>query len=286
MKISIISDENVLPDKTLASNEVSAVQEIESLSDLSEIGLEFHITPATFHNIEYKQEWIKTDWHKQFIGQTGYWKQLPNFEQIQFLCFDFDKGDITSQQIHNRLKHINHLILGSKNHMKDKGDGKGIVERFHVFIPLDESITDKDFYKFCCKKLASALGWKSDNNVMEASRYFYRHGSQLFITEDKSNFSLDTYKRMFLENDLPKRTIQYDNNVPTLEKFKRTKYFKIMKNGELQSDGNRYDLSNRIIGCMKLLGVDSSDALNLFDEYSSYGKSFTRKSVERRMMEL
>ena len=47
-----------------------------------------------------------------------------------------------------------YIILASKNHNRDKGDGNGIIERFHVFIPVSIPITDQTFYKSCIKSFS------------------------------------------------------------------------------------------------------------------------------------
>jgi hypothetical protein len=58
-------------------------------------------------------------------------------------------------------------------------------------------------------------------------------------------------------------------------------FFKMLSD-ELNADGNRYGKASSVIGAMKKCGVELSDALSLFDQYASYGKSFTRESIIRK----
>lgn len=289
-KISIISDDMVLPDKKLVSNQVSGVMEIESLEEFAYMATHSHIAPATFHHAAYNPDWSTSSKNAWLSGQTGYWKNLANLEQIQWLCFDFDNGAAPSSCVHVQLEDINHIILASKSHLLDKNDGNGTVERFHVFIPTTEQITNKEFYKYVCKRFAEKKQWSVDASVMEASRYFYKHKEQLFIEMDKSALALFGYRESFdlktEQHSYCKKRFQgmkwnYDGSCP----FNKTEAFRIMARGGLASDGNRYYTSSKILGTMIKCGLRLDEVMELFDKYAAYGDSFTRESVERRFSE-
>jgi hypothetical protein len=279
MRVSIITDDKVMPDKKLVCNEVTDVFEIETLEELIYLCLNAHIAPATFINNR---------------------KALSHLEQIQFICLDFDNGT-HSVDVHNKLLNYTHVILASKNHMVDKGDGKGIIERFHVFIPLTEPIKANAVYKYACEYVCKKHQFQSDKSVIEASRYFYRHKELLYHhTATLLNTSIlltfyqldELYKQKCQEKRQRQQSQQtqykrhtgiYDN-LPSIEKFKHTKYFRDMENGVLRCDGSRYAESSRVLGGMIACGVDFSEAMSLFDEFASYGEHFTRASVERRYL--
>ena len=116
--------------KALRGNQVALTQNVESLRELAEIVTAFDIAPAVFNdNVKTNASLRATDW----------------------LIYDFDDGT-PSAQVHALLCggnyrnwKLNHLIAGSKSHLRVKGDGRGPIERFHVFIPLRTPITDADY---------------------------------------------------------------------------------------------------------------------------------------------
>ena len=94
MNISIIDDEQVDESKGGMLSHVSFVFEVNDLREFAEVGILQHIAPATFKDNRKRQD---------------------HLEQIQFICFDFDNGEIKSEDIHKVLKRkYNHVILGSK----------------------------------------------------------------------------------------------------------------------------------------------------------------------------
>jgi hypothetical protein len=58
-----------------------------------------------------------------------------------------------------------------------------------------------------------------------------------------------------------------------------------MLTDQMSSDGERYAHSMSIIGAMKKCGLSVGEAVDLFDRYANYGRSFNRKSVERMFRE-
>src|ERR1035437_3162288 len=118
MKLSLLEDNCVADDKRGYPVYLTSEVEFESFGEVVEILQKHHIAIGSFKdNYRKGADWVSSD----------------------FLAVDFDDG-IKSEVIHQQLTTlaINHLIIASKNHRKDKGDGKGIVERFHVFIPFSQ----------------------------------------------------------------------------------------------------------------------------------------------------
>ena len=172
--------------------------------------------------------------------------------------------------------------------MKDKGDGKGIIERFHVFIQTNNPIRSVDMYKFIGRNVARTEQWSIDRNCLEPSRYFYKHSHILNICEDAIPLNVLRFEEIKrLEDDGIKHKFSLlkpiINTAPSIERFKKSKYYRLMESGALKSDGKRYEHSCSILGAMKQVGLTRNEAMELFDQFSSYGQSFTRNSIERRM---
>jgi len=136
------------------------------------VAITHHIAPATFRDN------LKT---------------LSHFEQTELLCFDFDSGKHKSEDIHKTLGELNHVILASKNHLKDKNDGKGIIERYHVFVPVDEAITDYTLYRYTIKKIGELAKWDIDNTCKDASHYYFKHSIQLYIKTEGKNMEIQRF---------------------------------------------------------------------------------------------
>lgn len=289
MNISLIHDSLVKPDKTLTSNVVSAKEEIDTLEHLAYEATRRHITCGTFHHSEYLQEWVNKPSQQKNVGLVDSWKRVENLEQIQILCFDFDKKGQTSKQIHEQLKDVNHLILASKSHLLDKLDGDGTIERFHVFIPVDEPITSPEFYKFICKNYDALMQWDSDKAVFEASHYFYRHKAQLFIETKQQNKSVARFKSVYAqtlidqEEQRTKRVAKtYSKTQSSEDVLRRVKHKPFYQNliaGKYITDGDRHNDSWGGIGMLVGCGMPEDQILSLIRDKTTYGKSFTDQYV-------
>jgi len=267
MQVSIIYPDKVDDSKGGILSHVDEVCELSSVHELAELLTLTHVAPAVFKDNRKRQD---------------------HLIQIEFICFDFDDGRISSADVHEQLKHkYNHVILGSKNHLKDKGDGRGPIERFHLFIPTDRPITDVEFYKYVCRKLAKLNLWSVDKNCIEPSRYFYRHSCILCEYCKAKPLDSDRFTKMHALEKQRQETRapvaqRIGEGTATIDRFRETKYFRMMVDGVLKIDGSRYAISNSIIGAMKKCGLTLYDCLELFQCYSTWGKSFTRESVKRR----
>jgi hypothetical protein len=272
MKVSYINEDKIYDNKGGNLSRVSGIVELDSLHEFATLLTNIHVAPAVFLDNRKRQDHLQT---------------------IEFISFDFDDGKISASSVHEQLKNrFNHVIAGSKNCYKDKGDGNGERERFHLFIPTDKPITNADDYKYICAKFAEMMLWIVDNNCIEASRYFYKH--PFILTEYTKAGPISTNRFFELrKHELEKEQLEQKNvrefftegNESPEIKFRYTKYFKMMESGALKADGERYSLSSKIIGAMITIGLNEQQSIIFFDEFSTYGKSFTRDSIVRRIQQ-
>lgn len=90
--------------------------------------------------------------------------------------FDFD-GGATIIDARNKFSGISHISLFSKNHLKDKQDGKGIVERFHIFAFLDNVIDSSEIYSHIWTSMNNKIGATADGQACDISRLWAQHMS-------------------------------------------------------------------------------------------------------------
>jgi hypothetical protein len=275
MKLSIISDERVSDNKSGPLWCVDLIQSVDNLKELGEVMLNFHVCPGVFKdNLRNKE----------------------HFQSIDYLCFDFDSGMSSSNvEMKCKLMGWNHLIIGSKNHLKDKEDGKGCIERFHVFLPLKKPITETDFYKYCVEKVSEQMSWNSDLAAKDSTRYFYEHSTVLYCNELRNNMDTKwlsdkrTEEKRTMEkmNGIKKRLfeLKHPTTIPPLQVFYRTEAYQSMIDGKLQSGEGRYNLSNHILGVMVKCGLDPVTIEELFIKYggSLDGNGMNLKSIQERV---
>ncbi len=131
MKISILQDDHVSENKSGFLGSVAITHYCASLSEFSGINTQFHICCGVFNDNK---------------------RCKSSFHSIGFLQFDFDSGT-TVESVVNALGSFDAVISASKNHLRDKGDGKGVIPRFHLFLPLVKPITDASYYSFYIEHL-------------------------------------------------------------------------------------------------------------------------------------
>ena len=271
MRLSLLDADYISNDKGGAPVYISEVVECADLHDLAAYCLAYPIAISVFENNYRKGD---------------------NWNGSDMVAFDFDDGKTTWLEVSNVLKkeNVNHCVIASTNHLKDKGDGKGIIERFHLFIPFNETVTDPELFPFIALNLCERYDFQCDRGpTKDKCRYYFKHSEPLEIFEHGHSLSVEDFaKRLNLKKRLDemreierKRKTKHTFAASGVDAFKRTHYFKMLTD-ELNADGNRYGRASSIIGVMKKCGVDLSDALSLFDQYASYGKSFTRESIIRR----
>lgn len=271
--VSIIPSNLVDPNtKALHGRRVGPTCEVATLPDLGTLALQYDLAPAVFRDgLKTKANLTATDW----------------------VIYDFDDGT-PSARIHQILSgdnyrawRLNHLLAGSKNHLRDKGDGRGKIERFHIFIPLRSPITEADFYSFVWVEFARLFlkSLKPDPACKDVSRYLAKHSAVLFTDETGIDLPCEMFSQMqALHQTAPKRRFLCQFNGKAIERFRRSYAFDLLKK-EMSSDGQRYGTSAKIIGVMLKCGVKADEGLALFDEHATYGDSFNRASVERMFRE-
>ena len=267
--ISLISDEQVTDNKAGFLGEVAITQECTSLSEFAAILTEFHICCGVF---------------------TENKRNKSSFQKIQFLQFDFDNGT-DPEYVISKMGKFSFVLAASKNHLKDKGDGKGIIPRFHLFIPLLEPITDSSYYSFVIETLGESLSLDYDRAAKDCSRYFVKHSDVLRMEDTGLLFNADSLNNQYESNiererkaeerfakALARQKKSNDSTIP-LMKFKKTKFYREMLAGSLRNDGGRNAAFMSLLGTAKKCGVDKLTAIALVCEYSIWGTSYTRKRV-------
>jgi len=162
MKISYFTN---IPDNKVPPRMVDGELTISNLRQLTDALLSHHISFATF---------------------TDGYRCYDNLISTSWLAYDYDNGTTTRQLI-KLLGNKPHIIMASKNHMKDKGDGKGVIPRVHIFVPLAHPATlaDKDAYKATWRKHIPVVG--VDTTSSDMTRYYYKHKEMLAVGGEWNN---------------------------------------------------------------------------------------------------
>ena len=109
-------------DKTkIADNWKTKEFDINNENEAREVFCYYHFSP---------HEWGK-----------GY-RNSRNFIKSHFICADVDEG-LTIDQVKERFKQFQYIIVTSKNHQKVKND-KPACERFHLILPITKPIEDPE----------------------------------------------------------------------------------------------------------------------------------------------
>lgn len=265
MNISLIHDSRINDDKSGIISHVDSQVPIADVEELAFVLTKYHITPATFKDNR---------------------RCKLNFDQIQLIHLDFDNGT-TPESIAKKLVDYQFVMAGSKNHLRDKGDGKGIIPRFHVFIPIDKPILSPEEYSAGWLDFVKIYGVDSGDTIgKDACRYYFKHSC---IIETKSKGSLansDWLKSSFRRQQYAKQRLA---ELPKAKKcsepidaFKRTKYFQMMKYDLTAGDG-RYYKRLQIVGGMSACGMTAHEAVRLFDEMDAFGGDFTEETIAKLM---
>lgn len=196
LQISVISDDMITHDKTGYLGNVSGFVKVKDLDMFAKICLKYHICCGLF-------------FHNK--------RNLKDFREIWFLQFDFDNGT-SYESIVEKLKKYNIVIMASKNHLIDKGDGKGIIPRFHVFLPLAKPIIDAEYYHYLIKKMAKDWDIGIDTQATDATRYMFKH-SQVLFKQDDADWNFDpTHYEMGWKSYKMREEIQNNEKTEILKK--------------------------------------------------------------------
>lgn len=267
---SVIDDSLVKNNKGGFLSHVSATFEWEDLKEFTKLCLKYHVAPAEFKDNRKNQE---------------------HFEGITLLCYDFDDGT-THEEVKKKVKGIvPYTILASKNHLKDKGDGKGIIERFHLFILIEEPITDVEFYKYLWEKIKKTLELKDvDKSSVDPSRYYFKHSEFLSGSFKGNPIRIESYKKLWqnvkkYEQNREKAIQKKFENCksPPLERLKKTKNWR-ENSVYLNQKGKRHTTAISIAGTAKKIGLPVNDyiifILSTIHGLSNNEKNNLTKSIQ------
>jgi hypothetical protein len=256
MLISLIDDGKVREDKSGNLSHVSFAEPMANMDDLAEAIVNFHFAPGVFRDNKRDKE---------------------HFEGIELLCYDFDQGT-PWEPFAEKFKEFKHVIAGSKNHMKDKNDGKGAIPRWHLFLGIDAPVVCPDAYKVLIRNRGQRYGLtNSDKACNDVTRYFYRHsvilskqskGGHIIASNGMDEWLLEQEKiHKWKYVDSMNERCRWQALSP-LDTFKKTKYFQLLENGALNNVGERHTNCCRIVGAMKVCGIDRYAAESLIYQYS------------------
>lgn len=99
------------------------------------------------------------------------YRNNENFLGADFIAVDVDGGCTLSDAMEKYFKAFQYIIYKSKNHLKDKGDGK-INDRFRVVLPLDRPIFTSQEYKATWNSLFQQFPF-IDPAAKDPARFFY-----------------------------------------------------------------------------------------------------------------
>jgi len=240
MRISIIEDWRVNPDKSGYLNQVDSIFEGDFV-DCIEQRLTHHTTHGIFRDN------IRTN---------------DNFISSDMVVIDFDKGLITPEEVAENVGLYNFAITASSNHNCDKCDGRGVISRFHLCIELAQTINGvenyKDLVKYCIEKLQFS-GFADDSSA-NATRYWKRQKELLLYGENRK--PLDTTqiiqfleKKRYLDEQLAIQKRPIDNT------FKAELFIKTHKEliSNLSTNGMRSTSLCSLIGKIKKLGFGENE---------------------------
>lgn len=234
MQISIIDDWRVNEDKSGHLNKVDSVFEGDFV-DLIEKRLTNHTTHGIFVNNNRLND---------------------NFVSSDILVIDFDKGLISYSEVAERVGLYNFAITASSNHLKDKGDGKGAIERFHIIIELAQSVFGVDNYKDLVKYAINQFKFNgvADDSSANATRYWKKQKDLLIANENGKALNIEKivhFLTLTRENGLIKSK-KYD----CLTNFSCNLFVKTHKEliESLSKPGGRNNAVCKLIGIIKKLG--------------------------------
>lgn len=248
MKLSLLNEKCVAYDKGGYPVFIDGEAEFDKLSEVIETLQTWHIAISSFSdNYRKGTNWVSTD----------------------MLAVDFDDG-VKAVDIHAQLMSLglNHLIIASKNHLKDKNDGKGIVERYHVFIPFNRSVTtDKLLYAHIAQCFTADNKWKVDLAVTkDKCRYYFKHREMLYCYEDGSALDITPYeesrKRLVAIQNAPRKGLKLQYKRAGTGNLKHTRYWMKLTSG-LRTEGQRHNTARKAFWFLIKNDICKPDAVNM-----------------------
>lgn len=218
---SVIDPASISNDKRVVTNKLSAVYEADNLEECAQLLLQFPTVAGVTHN----------------DIRAG-----KDFKFTQFLRFDFDDGT-NPKTVAIRIKkklNCSFLMMGSKNHRKDKGDGRGRIPRFHLYIPVQEPIKDLALYTNLIKYISLVLDITPDPACKDALRYFFPSSKIIKVYDTNKYLSKEQYQHVVNEND---RINDKFHRIMSIVKEKETEDIEGLFSDEYIEDLESFDLT-------------------------------------------
>ena len=219
---------------------------------------------------------LLTNFHVSFSTFSDNKRNKESFLQTSFLVYDFDDGT-PSALIHENLLDISHFIFGSKNHFKDKGDGKGVLERFHAIIPINDCISSVGFFKYIWRDIEKIkIKKKTDKSCCDVTKYYFKHSKMIFENKatmlDISHYydAYDTAKKLEVAE------IKQWGSIRTFDR--RNKHYNLLS--DLKS-GNRNNNCCILVGSMLRCGMDKMQIKSTIIPHIFFDHSFSEEKLDR-----
>ena len=240
---SVYDDDQVSEDKSGKLGRFSRILTYSSMKELSDIILKHHGVAGRFLNN---------------------YRNGNSLIESYCLFFDFDSGKDNWMDVASRLNLIankdfgtsslSFVIAASKSHMMDKEDGKGVIQRFHLYIELDYPISEVDYYKFIWEYFEERLGWTLDRSCKTPTKYSFKHREILLRSDGpplpsdclESSFRLRQHRALASSGNRRVETGEF--NVDLFIKSHRS-----LIEG-LSSEGQRHNSLCTVIGKIKKMG--------------------------------
>lgn len=260
MRFSIISDERINETKGGILDAVDGTGKC-SWENLPKVLLEFATTNAVFRENKRNND---------------------SFISSEMVTIDFDKGQIDYKEVSRRTTAYGwrHYIFGSKNHMKDKNDGAGVIQRFHLYIPFSEPIKSVEDFRMSVDYIIENLCVNSHfDPVSRKAVQYWGKKSCLLCGGGEKDFDVDiTLKNLHsikerknkeLEEVFNKKQKRLERqrkeykkihgvDMPTPDKWELLKKTKTWKDFgvTLNIRGQRHSAACHIIGTMKKMDFE------------------------------
>jgi hypothetical protein len=200
-----------------------------------------------------------------------------NFLEAEYIVLDFDEGILSPETILDTIKQegISCHLMGSKNHMVDKGDGKGIIPRCHLYMPIDVPITTVGDYRLLVDAVLAELGWDKAVDIASkrAVQYWFKkkhHLGTLVADPLPSKFLIDRQKkRQEFYNSLAeekakkiRKELAKKGITDPLVAIQQTNKWK-EQSLLIRQQGSKHNAGVSLAGTCKAFGIGEFDAVNL-----------------------
>jgi hypothetical protein len=262
-KISKIEDWRVGENKSGILDRVDEIIELNSLEELMKTRLNSHTTHGIFSDN------IKTN---------------DSFVSSNIIVFDFENKDATVEVVSKIFSGINFGINSSSNHMVDKGDGRGVIPRFHLIVPLETPITTATDYKEIVKYLASDVFKISniyDPSCVVASRYWKKQKETLVINTDKRNLNIKTISSIVKCRRQLKEAREKANEKKSKDNFDVEMFIKSHRGliDELSLNGFRVNALCCLCGKIKTMGYGKFEVLEVVRGNTTLSDAEVNKTI-------